>query len=71
MKEEKEVVERKFNFAKLLVILLILYIIGYNAYRIVMSPINNIYIENNKYLSDQEIIDIAGIRNYPSFILSF
>ena len=71
MKEEEEVVKKRFNFAKLLVFLLIAYIIGYNIYRVIKSPINNIYIENNKYLSDQEIIDIAGIRNYPSFILTF
>lgn len=70
MKEE-EVVKKRFNFAKLLVVILILYIIGYNLYKIVISPINNIYVENNKYLTDQEVIDIAKLRNYPSFILTF
>ena len=50
--------------------LLLFYIIGYFIYRILVAPINNIYIVNNKYLSDQEIIDISGIRNYPSFILT-
>lgn len=71
MKEEEEVVKKRFNIVKLLVLLLIVYIVGYSIYRVVVSPINNIYIENNKYLSDQEVIDIAGIRNYPSFILTF
>ena len=70
MKEE-EVVKKRFSFVKLLVVILILYIVGYNAYKLVVSPINNIYIENNKYLSDQEVIDIAKLRNYPSFVLTF
>ena len=68
--EEKEV-RKKFSIAKLLIILLILYIIGFYMYKIVVSPINNIYIKGNTYLSDQEVIDISGLRNYPSFLLTF
>jgi len=33
-------------------------------------PINNIFISNNDYLSDQEIIDSTDIRDYPSFLLT-
>ena len=40
------------------------------TYKLFVSPINNIYISNNKYLTDQEVIDSAGIRNYPSFMLT-
>lgn len=69
-KEEQIVKHRKIKFANILVVLLLFYIIGYFIYRILVAPINNIYIVNNKYLSDQEIIDISGIRNYPSFILT-
>lgn len=69
-KEEQIVKHRKIKFANILVVLLLFYIIGYFIYTIIVAPINNIYIVNNKYLSDQEIIDISGIRNYPSFILT-
>lgn len=69
-KEEQIVKHRKIKFSNILVVLLLFYIIGYFIYRILVAPINNIYIVNNKYLSDQEIIDISGIRNYPSFILT-
>lgn len=31
-------------------------------------PIKNIYVVGNNILSDREIIDIAGISNYPSFM---
>ena len=32
----------------------------------VRFPIRNIYIYHNTILSDQEIIDLAGLQNYPS-----
>ena len=69
-KEEKEVVKKKISISKILIILLILYIIGFYMYKIVISPVNNIYIKGNTYLTDQEVIDSSGLRNYPSFILT-
>lgn len=30
-------------------------------------PIRNIYVEGNRYLSDQKLLEIAGIDDYPSF----
>lgn len=70
-KDEKEVViKRKFRFSRLILLLLIMYILGYYTYRIVISPINNIYIEGNNILTDQEVIDISEISNYPSFLLT-
>lgn len=69
-KEETKVVVKKIKIVNILIVLLLLYIIGFYAYKVVVSPINNIFVVGNKYLTDQEIIDIAGIRNYPSFILT-
>ena len=69
-KEEQEVVKTRVSYVRILIALLILYIIGFNMYKFIMLPINNIYIEGNNHLQDQEIIDISGIRNYPSFILT-
>jgi cell division septal protein FtsQ len=34
------------------------------------SPIKNIHIKNNNYLSDQEVIDAAKLNNYPSFLFT-
>ncbi len=34
-------------------------------------PIRNIIVTGNSYLTDQEIIEIANIQEYPSFIRSF
>lgn len=69
--EDKEVVvKKKIKIVNVLIVLIFLYIIGLYTYKLFVAPINNIYISNNKYLTDQEVIDISGIRNYPSFILS-
>ncbi len=62
--------KRKLNIKKILIFLLVLYLVGSFFYYILKFPIKNIYVENNNYLTDQEVIDIAGIRNYPSFILT-
>ena len=67
---EEEKVVKKFSFVKLLLVLLIMYVIGYFGYRVAISRITNIYIKNNNILTDQEVIDASGLRNYPSFILT-
>ena len=41
----------------------------YFCYELLISfRITNIYIENNHILKDQEIIELAGISDYPSFL---
>lgn len=65
MKEKK-----KINIKKVLIFLLIFYVLVSFFYYILNFPIKNIYVYGNDYLTDQEIIDIAGIRKYPSFILT-
>ena len=67
---EEEKVVKKFSFVKLLLVLLIIYVIGYFGYKVAISRITNIYIKNNNILTDQEVIDVSGLRNYPSFILT-
>lgn len=52
----------------IIVILFILMFIGiFSIYYFVFPQnIRNIYIHNNKYLTDQEIIELAGIKDYPN-----
>ena len=66
---EEEKVVKKFSLVKLVLVLLIMYIIGFLCYKVAISRITNIYIKNNNILTDQEVIDASGLRNYPSFIL--
>ena len=69
-KKEEVVVKRKFKFVKFLVVILILYIILFLGYKLFIAKIKNIFILNNNYLTDQEVIDESGLRNYPSFLLT-
>ena len=70
-KDKKEVPKKKkFKIINFLLALIVLYLFSLFIYKIVTKPINNIIIENNNYLTDQEIVDISGLRDYPSLILT-
>lgn len=58
----------KLKIVPLLVILIVILIFASVSYLLVKIPIKNIVVSGNSYLSDQEIIELAGIDNYPSFI---
>ena len=56
---------------RILPILILLVMVGFivgSYYLLTLIPIKNIYITGNDYLTDQEIIELAGIENYPSFL---
>ena len=62
-KKEKKIKSKKNNYM----------FISTNIISITISiykklPIKNIYIVGNNILSDKEIIEEAGISNYPSFL---
>lgn len=57
---------RKIRYGRVFLSIIILLLIFYLLSCFLQFPIKNIYIHNNTILSDQEIIDMAGIRNYPS-----
>ena len=58
----------KLKIVPLLVILIVVLIFASVSYLLAKIPIKNIVVSGNSYLSDQEIIELAGIDNYPSFI---
>lgn len=66
-KKEKKV---KIRYGRIILVLLILFLIIYSIFTYIKIPVKNIFISGNSSIKDQEIIDIAGISNYPS-ILSF
>lgn len=58
----------KIKFIPIL-LLIILLVIGYFLVSFFMNvKIKNIFVKGNKLLSDQEIIELANIEDYPSFI---
>ncbi len=59
-------VKKKLNVKKLLIFILFLYLVICFGYTLFRMPIKNIVITGNIYLKDYEIIEIAGLKNYPS-----
>ena len=59
---------RKRRKLKLIPVLLLLLVIVMMVTFAFSRKITNIYVSNNKYYSDQEIIELAKISNYPSIL---
>lgn len=60
--------KRVIRFDRILIFFLILFIIISCVIFLFNLKITNIYVINNSYLSDQEIIEFADIDDYPSTI---
>ena len=60
--------KRKLNKKRLFIFLILFFLLSFVIIKVFNSNIKNIYIKGNELLTDQEIIDIAGIQNYPSSI---
>ena len=57
--------KKKNKKRKILKIIIAILIMGILLFLILNQQIKNIYVINNSILSDQEIIELAGIENYP------
>lgn len=62
----KKVKKRKLNIKGLILLLLVIYLVVILFYAFFTMPIKNIYIKNTSLLKDNEIIEVAGIKDYPS-----
>jgi len=62
--------KRKLKVLNIIIFVITLSFFILFLYLLYQLPTKNIYILNNNIVSDQEIIDIAKIRNYPKFIIS-
>ena len=67
---KKLVKKRKIKFVNLLLVLLILGVFALLIFSILNSKIKNIVITGTEHLKDDEIIEKAGIKGYPSFFLT-
>lgn len=55
----------KYNYKNILIFILVLIFIAVSIKCLMNTKIKNITVTGNLILSDQEIIDMAGIRDYP------
>lgn len=60
--------KRKINKFRVITFFGILFIVGLIIYKIYTANITNIVIIGNSYYKDQEIIDMAGLSDYPKSI---
>jgi len=67
-KVKVKVKKRKLKIKRILICLLTLILLILTYIYVKDLPIKNIYIIGNNILSDREIIEIAGIEDYPSFM---
>lgn len=66
----KMVKKRKLKVFHFIVFLFLLALLGLFIYFMVNSKTKNIIIKNNNLLSDEEIITLAKLENYPPFYLT-
>lgn len=66
-KNTRRVKKRKLNFLKVIIFILIIYLLAHILLFLWNIKIKNIVILNTENLTDNEIIETAGLDNYPSF----
>ena len=62
--------KRKLKIKNIIIALFILVLVGNFIYVILKLPIKNIYVINNNIISDLEIMELSGVSEYPSFLLT-
>ena len=67
---KKVVKKTKIKLLNVLLVLICIAGISYGIYYSFQIPIKNIVIKNTNYLNDDYIIELAGIKDYPSFLLT-
>lgn len=63
-----KVKKRKIKYGRILVFLTFVFLVVYFTINIFNIKITNIYVSGNNYLTDQEIIDLALISDYPKSV---
>ena len=58
--------KRKIKYKTIFIFILIIYFVIFFACGFINLHITNIYIYDNEFYTDQEIIELASIENYPS-----
>lgn len=57
--------KKKLSIRRFIMLLLILFLIGYSFYYVLNQNIENIFITGNKLVTDTEIMRLANIEDYP------
>ena len=66
---KKIVKKRKLKVFNFLIVLLVLTGLFFGVYGLTKIPTKNIIVKNTNYLKDDYILELAGLKDYPSFVL--
>lgn len=66
---KKIVKKTKIKLLPCLMVLLFFVALSFGIYYFVHLPIQNLIVEGTSYLKDDYILNLAGVRDYPSFYL--
>ncbi len=66
---KKIVKKTRIRFVSLLIVLLVILGLFFGVYFSLKIKTRNIIIKGNNYLNDDYVMELAGIKNYPSFVL--
>ena len=66
---KKIVKKTKLKLLPCLIVLLFFVALSFGIYYFVQLPIQNLIVEGTNYLKDDYILELAGVRDYPSFYL--
>ena len=64
---KKKVTKKRIKLKNLFIALLVIIVITGSIYLYLNSHIKNIYVIGNNYFHEQDIIEIAGIKDYPKY----
>ena len=67
---KKLVKKKKIKVFSLLIFLIVLFGLVFLVYLYLQVPVKNIIIKNTSYISDDYILELGGIKDYPSFVLT-
>ena len=67
---KKIVKKKKIKIIPFLIVLLVIAGLSFGVYEVLNARILNVIIKNGEYLNDDYVINLAGIKDYPSFYLT-
>ena len=68
---QKKKRKKRLRVGRLFLLLIIILAISFACVKFVDIPIRSVIITGNENLSDQEVIEIAKLENYPSYFSTF
>ena len=68
---QKKKRKKRLRVGRLFLLLIIILAISFACVKFIDVPIRSIIITGNENLSDQEVIEISGLKDYPSYFSTF